>query len=112
MTITISLPEDIEARLKRQAEKHCRSMEEVAVDILRDTLQERFPSLSEIIEGIQSIPPDPDNIRGAQGSLSEALRNAPEAPDFDLESWKGEWATVEAEMEAITRADDIAEGRL
>ena len=38
-------------------------------------------------------------------------QNAPDDPDFDLESWRQQWAAVEAEMKAITRANDMAEGR-
>ncbi|MFP3896615.1 MAG: hypothetical protein ACLFV5_07260 [Anaerolineales bacterium] len=105
MTITIELPKEIEARLKREAEKRRRSIEEVAVDVLGETLPKDLPSLGEIIAVIQAAPPDSDNVREARGSLAEA-------PDFDLENWKREWAAVEAEMEAITRADDIAERHL
>ena len=45
------------------------------------------------------------------GSLAEALQNAPHDPDFDLETWTRQWDAIEAEMKAIDRADDIAEGR-
>jgi hypothetical protein len=48
--------------------------------------------------------------RPATGLLAEALKNAPHDPDFDLETWTKEWAAVEAEIKAITRANDIAEG--
>jgi len=60
---------------------------------------------------IRAMPPNPHGIRPAAGSLAEALRNAPDDPDFDLASWSREWAAVEAEMKAMARADDIAEGR-
>jgi len=44
--------------------------------------------------------------------LAEALRNAPEDPDFDLAEWTAQWQAVEAEMKAITRANDVAEGHV
>jgi hypothetical protein len=31
--------------------------------------------------------------------------------DFDLAQWNTDWAAVEAEMRAMTRSDDLAEGR-
>lgn len=47
----------------------------------------------------------------ATASLAELLQNAPEDPDFDLESWTQQWQAIEAEMKALDRTDDIAEGR-
>jgi prevent-host-death family protein len=69
------------------------------------------PELVALVERIKATPPNPAAIRPATGSLAEALQNAPEDPDFDLETWTRQWAAIEAEMKAIDRADDIAEGR-
>lgn len=69
------------------------------------------PELMALVERIKATPPNPAAIRPASGSLAEALQNAPEDPDFDLETWTRQWEAVEAEMKAIDRADDIAEGR-
>ena len=112
MSITITLPEEIEARLQRKAETQQRSVEEVAIDLLNSIVEqdESVPRLGEIVRKIQGTPPDPHNIRPAEGSLAAALRNAPEDPDFALVVWEREWAAAEAEMQAITRANDIAEG--
>jgi hypothetical protein len=33
----------------------------------------------------------------------------PDDPDFDITAWSQEWARVEAEMKAITRANEQAE---
>ena len=49
---------------------------------------------------IKAEPPNPAAIRPATGSLAEALQNAPEDPDFDLETWTRQWEAVEAEMKA------------
>ncbi len=69
------------------------------------------PDMIALTERIKATPPNPAAIRPAAGSLAEALQNAPEDPDFDLETWTRQWDAIEAEMKAIDRADDIAEGR-
>ena len=69
------------------------------------------PEMIALVERIKATPPNPATIRPATGSLAEALQNAPENPDFDLETWTRQWDAVEAEMKAIDRANDIAEGR-
>ena len=51
---------------------------------------------------IKATPPNPQSIRAAQGSLAEALKKAPNDPDFDLGQWEKNWSVVEAEMEAVT----------
>lgn len=64
-----------------------------------------------LVAEIKATPPNPTAVRPATGSLAEALQNAPEDPDFDLESWTQQWDAIEAEIKAINRADAIAEGR-
>jgi plasmid stability protein len=113
MSITITLPHEIGAQLERRASAQRLSVERLALDILSDALEaeESFPTPEEVVAKIRATPPNPRGIRPAAGSLAEALRDAPDDPDFDLASWRREWAVVEAEMKAITRANDIAEGR-
>jgi prevent-host-death family protein len=69
------------------------------------------PELVALVERIKATPPNPAAIHPATASLAELLQNAPEDPDFDLESWTQQWQAIEAEMKAIDRANDIAEGR-
>ena len=69
------------------------------------------PEMIALVERIKATLPNPATIRPATGSLAEALRNAPEDPNFDLETWTRQWNSIEAEMKAIDQADDIAEGR-
>lgn len=69
------------------------------------------PEMMALVAEIKATPPNPTAVRPATGSLAEALQNAPEDPDFDLESWTQQWDAIEAEIKAIDRADDIAEGR-
>ena len=70
-----------------------------------------FPTPEEVVAKIQATPPSPGSLQPASGSLAEALRHAPENPDFDLAIWNQAWTDVEAEMRSITRANNVAEGR-
>ena len=64
-----------------------------------------------MVERIKATPPNPAAIHPATDSLADLLRDAPQDPNFDLETWTRQWNAIEAEMQAIDRADDIAEGR-
>ena len=113
MTLTITLPDTLTVQLQEKAAAHQLSVEEVALDILRGALaqEEDFLAPEEVVKRIQASPPLPSSIRSAKGSLAEALQNAPEDPDFDLDSWQKAWAEVEVEMKVRTQADRHAEGR-
>lgn len=136
MTLTITLPEKIAEQLQRKAKERHLSAVEVAIDLLENALDEQAdfhpalangktliaatddevetisPTPEEVVAKIKALgPSDPRNIRPATGSLAQALRSIPSDPDFDFEEWNRQWAEVEAEMKAITRANDIAEGR-
>ena len=113
MSITITLPDDVQAQLQRAAESQRRSLEEVALDILANAAG-AGPAVStpeEVVARIRATSPNPKSIPAATGSLASALRNAPHVPDFDLGVWEHEWAVVESQIRATTRANDIAEGR-
>jgi plasmid stability protein len=112
MPLTITLPDKIEEKLQRRAKAQQLSIEEFVRDILVDALEDDpFPTLEEVVTKIRSTPPNSQSIRPAVGSLAETLRSLPDDPDFDLATWKREWAEIEAEMKAVTRANEIAEGR-
>ena len=114
MITIITLPDELAQDLQHRAEEKKISLDELVVDLLTDALAsepEAYPSLEEVVARIKATPPNLANIRPATGSLAEALQNAPDDPDFDLETWTQQWAAIEAEMKAITRANDITEGR-
>ncbi len=113
MAMTITVPDNVEVQLQRQAKAQHRSAEDVALGILHDALAGMavFPPTDAVVANIQAARPHPQNIRQARGSLADALRSAPNNPDFDLTQWNHDWAAVESEMRAMTRADDLAEGR-
>lgn len=112
MTLTIILPEDLEKRLKREATAHDLSLEEYALGLLDNALEQiESPTLETVVANIKAIPPNPNSIRAATGSLAEALQSGPTDLDFDLEQWSREWDSVESEMNQATRSNDEAEGR-
>lgn len=113
MSVTITLPDEIANPLQAQADAKQVSLDDLVTDLLTNVLaiEPEEDELEALVARIKATPPNPANIRPATGSLIEALKNAPEDPDFDLETWSHEWAKIEAEIKAINRADDIAEGR-
>ncbi len=111
MEMTIKLPDDLETPLRRAADAQHRSAEDVALDILRAGLLDDLLDLDTVVADIRAAAPNPAGLRPAQGSLLTALADEPVDKRFDLADWQREWAIVETEMAAMTRADDRAEGR-
>jgi hypothetical protein len=113
MSVTITLPDEIAQSLQAKAKAQRVSLDTLVTNLLTDALdaESKDDELEALVARIKTTPPNPASIRPATGSLIEALKNAPEDPDFDVEAWNREWAKIEAEIKAINRADDIAEGR-
>ena len=113
MTVTITLPQNIETQLKRKAKTLQLSIEEMELEILGNalTIEPVFSSPEDVVAKIQALSSNSKNLRPASGSLAEALRQAPVDPDFDLKRWEREWADAEAEMGQITKSNTLAEGR-
>jgi plasmid stability protein len=114
MSVTITLTDPLAEQLRIRAKRQHLQVEELVFTILKNALQPANQNVltpEEVVAKIKATPPTPKNIRPATGSLLEALRNAPDYPDFDLETWEKEWADVEREMKAVTRANALAEGR-
>lgn len=81
-----------------------------------DTLSAAFnlkPSspAADIVAKIQAVPLDPQDLRPAQGSLADVLRQTPSGTEFELDAWNQQWSAVEEELRTMTQADDRAEGR-
>jgi prevent-host-death family protein len=70
------------------------------------------PEMTALAVAIKATPPNPNNVHPATASLADLLREAPDEPDFDLESWTQQWNAIEAEMKAREWANDIAEGHV
>lgn len=113
MATTITLPDSLEAQLQQQAKVQRRSLEAVALDLLREALDatSNYPSVEDVVAKIKATEPNAGAIRPAQGSLADILRRASGPVDFDLEQWNKAWAAVEQEMRAMNRTDDLDEGR-
>lgn len=113
MVLTLILPDELLEQLQQTAEAQQLSLEETATLILRSALygNDYFPTPEQVVAKIKALPKNPMNPIPAQGSLMEYLRNSPTDPNFDLDAWNREWKAVEAEMKAMTHANNIAEGR-
>ena len=112
MAITITLEDDLVAELTDRAKRQQLSVEQLAVRILTEATAGSEPvTPREAVARIQATPPNPAQVRPGTANLADLLNGAPGDPCFDLESWKRQWSVVQAEMKAITRANDVAEGR-
>lgn len=113
MALTLTIPDELVEQLQQTAKEQQLSVEDIIVQILRDALphNDYFPTPEQVVAKIKALPKNPMNPLPPQGSLAEYLRNSPTDPNFDLDAWNKEWKAVEAEMKAMTPANDIAEGR-
>jgi len=112
MAITITLDDNLLVELENRAKKQQLSVEQFALSILTEAVQETdFATPREAVARIQATPPNPTQIRPATANLADLLHAISGDPSFDLDSWKRQWSVVEAELKARTRANDVAEGR-
>jgi len=114
MPTTIPLPDDIAQRLQSRAALRGVSLDEFVTDLLTDLLEtepDDSPTLDPVIAEIKATRPDPAGFHPATQSLAEQLAHSPDDPSFDARAWNRQWTAVEAEMKAVTRANDLAEGR-
>ena len=112
MAITIPLSDDLIAELNERAKKQQLTVEQLAIQILTEAVAGfELVTPREVVSRIRSTPPNPTQVRTSTANLADLLDAAPGHPFFDLESWKRQWSVEEAEMKAITRANDLAEGR-
>jgi plasmid stability protein len=112
MATMITVPDSLEVQLQQHAHAQHRSVEAVALDLLREALNAATaaPSVNDVVATIKATAPNPSSIRPARGSIADILRRTPSTVDVDLDQWNQDWAAVEQEMRAMTRADDRAEG--
>ena len=105
MSLTITLPQDMETELQIAADARDWTVQQLALYLLAHALEaNRTPLPEEIVAEIRAAPTS--EAPAALGSLAEALVNASEDPDFELEAWRHEWSRVEAEMKALSRANE------
>ncbi len=120
MEITITLPDFLATKLQAKARIQQRPAEEVAVELLDQALENGADAeLERLVARIRALPPNPANQfdwEAAREGLAKYLAASIAAEDpnekFDQEEWQRNWDAVEAEMKAVTRANNIAEGRL
>lgn len=108
MTLLVDLPETLDQKIKAEAQERGCTPEALIVDILAKAFEDDgTPSVAEVVERIKAIPPNPAMVTPPQGSLVEALRNAPSDPDFDLEAWNQEWAAAVKDLERPNLGDAV-----
>jgi plasmid stability protein len=110
--MTITLPDDLAERLRRQATQQAQSAEAIAVALLRAGLEtdDDVLELEHVISRIREAAPNPRAVRHARAGLDTVLGEANDSR-FDVEAWQAAWSRVEAEMAAIEAADDDREPR-
>lgn len=112
MTMTVTIPEDLAAKVVRRATRQGTAPEQLVVDLLEaDFDSGGVATPEEVVAKIKATPPDPAAFVLAQESLIEFLRDALDEPPIDSDAWNQEWAVIEAEMKHRDHLDDIAEGR-
>ena len=116
MSITLTLPEPLAARLQTEAAMRRRSVHDLAVELLEQALPaDMNQTLEELMDRVSAKPPNPVCVRPATASLADALVASIEAEDeaaFDLTEWQHQWAAIEAEMKEVELANDKAEGHI
>lgn len=112
MAITITLDDDLVAGLEHRARKQQLSVEQFAIGLLTDAAEEpESDSPRETVTRIQATAPNDAQVRPATVNLANVLNASPCEPCFDPDSWNRQWSVIRAELKAITRANDLAEGR-
>ncbi len=85
-------------------------LDSTSLGVLPNTTELKTPE--EVVAHAQARPLDPAAVIAPCGSLLDVLQNPSyQNEEFDLDSWTKQWSAVENEMRAITRRNDVAEGR-
>ena len=93
---TITVPEALALRLQQHALAHHQSMETLAISLLTSALDTvTDPQVLAVVKRIQSMPPNPTQIRPAQGSLAAALHDAQGSDPVIGLVWDAAWQEVE-----------------
>ena len=111
MPVTLTVPDDLEPHLRSLAEAQRRPAEEVAIALLRTALLDGPSALDAAVAAIHATAPNPAALRPARGALHDALPAEAADGRLDLAGWQAAWAAAEAELAALTRADEQADGR-
>ena len=91
MGITITTPRDLETRLRHEAAAQQRSVEEVAIGILRAPPPTETLPIEAVVARIRATAPNPASIRPASGSLGDALADEAGVENLDVGEWQAAW---------------------
>lgn len=117
MVVKLELNDQVIEHYEGEAEAQALPLEQLLADILTTAAHVTVAPISlnktpeAVMIEVRALPPNPNAVIPAQGSLLEALLAGPEDPDFDLDTWTQQWAQAEAELKTITYQNDWQEGR-
>ena len=111
MPVTLTVPDDLEPRLRSLADAQRRPAEEVAIELLRAALLDGPPALEAAVAALRATASNPAALRPARGALRDALPAGEADGSLDLAAWEAAWAAAEAELDALTHADERADRR-
>ncbi|KPL89001.1 hypothetical protein [Herpetosiphon geysericola] len=105
---TITVPEALALRLQQHALAHHQSVETLAISLLTSALDSVInPQLLTVVQRIQSTPPNPIQIRPAQGSLAALLHDDQGSDPAIGQAWDAAWQEVETTIHELN-IDDAA----
>lgn len=117
MVVMLELNQQVIEQYQGEAKAQELSLEQLLADILTAVAPLPLATTSlvmtpeAVMAEVRALPPNPNAVIPAQGSLLEALQSGTETPGFDFDTWNQQWTQVEAEMKAITYQNDRQEGR-
>ena len=116
MATVITLPDELSERLIPQAAEQHMALDAYVIELLRRLSGQPTPTIyiepiEAIVARIKALPPvAPANYPGIETPTHALARYVDDAA-FDAADWDRQWATVEAEIKTVSRADRLAEGR-
>jgi hypothetical protein len=115
MTVSIALPDRLAGRLQRQADIQHRSLEDMTLSIIEQSLTdtEADAEFFDLLARARATARPPQYVIQPTGTIDDLDRllakDRPISAE-EQEEWQREWRKVEAEMEARDVADAIREG--
>jgi hypothetical protein len=116
MATLIALPDELSERLKPQAADQHMALDAYVIELLH-----RFSSqppttvfvepLEIIVARIKTLPPSAAKLYPGTNARTGMLARFVEDTTFDAEGWNRQWASIEADMKAVSRIDRMTEGR-
>lgn len=89
----------LEKAISRLQQLSPAEQDRMAARLLKEVSAPEDTELLQLVRKIRTTPPAVDAVRPAQAGLYDALGQAEEDSEFNLESWEAAWRNIEAELE-------------